>query len=76
MRTPIPFDPDFDPHPGDHSPEKQAPKREGELPSGIPQPSSWLDNAHPLLTFYAGLACSVLVFGLAGIIWLVLLMTS
>lgn len=55
----VPFDPDFD-------------ARSDQASGQVSNPKG-LSGMHPLMAFYTGLACSVLVFGLVGIILLLTL---
>lgn len=61
----IPFDPDFDAGSSHTSTASNLPTQ-----SALPPDFS---GANPVMTFYAGLACSVVIFGLAGIIFLLTL---
>ncbi|MEK7540226.1 MAG: hypothetical protein AAB558_03190 [Patescibacteria group bacterium] len=63
--TSLPFDPDFDTDSSQAHGAQTTPTQTTQ-----PKLKSELAGIHPLMAFYAGLACSVLVFGLAGIIFL------
>lgn len=70
MDTPhssVPFDPDFD-----ADTDGQTAEHHSQRPQLASIESS---GTSPVLTFYLGLACSVLVFGLVGIVWMLVLLS-
>lgn len=71
----IPFDPDFDAEKDNQTAKQQSQTQISGSIEGFGEPSYEPPGTSPVLTFYLGLACSVLLFGLAGVIWMLIVLS-